>query len=95
MNHGLAEEIVHLNPDLILAGKYSSLSATKILRKLGFEVAEFEPAVSIDGIYKNIERLSNLIGRPNIGRKLIQKIKHKFNPNNMENHAKKTNSCNI
>ena len=89
VNHGLAEEIVHLNPDLILAGKYSSLSATKILRKLGFEVAEFEPAVSIDGIYKNIERLSNLIGRPNIGRKLIQKIKHKFNPNNMENHAKK------
>ena len=89
VNHGLAEEIVHLNPDLILAGKYSSLSATKILRKLGFEVAEFEPAVSIDGIYKNIERLSNLIGRPNIGRKLIQKIKHKFNPNNMEKHAKK------
>ena len=89
VNHGLAEEIVHLNPDLILAGKYSSLSTTKILRKLGFELAEFEPAVSIDGIYKNIERLSNLIGRPNIGRKLIQKIKHKFNPNNMENHAKK------
>ena len=89
VNHGLAEEIVHLNPDLILAGKYSSLSATKILRKLGFELAEFEPAVSIDGIYKNIERLSNLFGRPNIGRNIIQNIKQKFNPNNMEKHAKK------
>ncbi len=89
VNHGLAEEIVHLNPDLILAGKYSSLSATKILKTLGFEVAVFEPAVSIDGIYKNIERLSNLIGRPNIGKKVIQKIKKKFKPDRLEKQGKK------
>jgi iron complex transport system substrate-binding protein len=38
INHGDAEEIIPLKPDLVLAGRYSAREGTQLLRRLGYNV---------------------------------------------------------
>lgn len=56
-NHGLAEEIFLMKPDLILAGTYSSPATTSLLRRLGFQVEQFAPETSFDDVRENILRM--------------------------------------
>jgi iron complex transport system substrate-binding protein len=62
-NHGLAEEIFLMRPDLVLAGAYTRRETTNMLARLGFRVETFTPAASFDDIRANIRRLGRLIGR--------------------------------
>lgn len=63
VNHGLAEEIFAMRPDLVLAGSFSARSTVELLRKLGLRVEEFAPAVSLDEIGAHILRMGELLGR--------------------------------
>lgn len=38
VNHGAAEEIIPLRPDLVLAGRYSAREGTQLLQRLGYNV---------------------------------------------------------
>jgi len=38
INHGAAEEIIPLQPDLIIAGRYSAQDGTQMLQRLGYKV---------------------------------------------------------
>ena len=62
-NHGLAEEIFLMRPDLVLAGAYTRRETTNMLARLGFRVETFAPAASFDDIRANIRRLGRLLGR--------------------------------
>ncbi len=62
-NHGRAEEIFLMTPDLVLAGAYSARAATAMLRRLGFAVETFQPALSFEDIDANIARMGRLLGR--------------------------------
>jgi iron complex transport system substrate-binding protein len=62
VNHGLAEEIIALKPDLVLAGSYTSTTAVSLLRKLGYTVIIFEPENSFDDMRANIRKLADLTG---------------------------------
>ena len=53
-NHGLAEEILPLKPDLILAGAFTSRPTTALLKRLGYRVVIFEMALSFDTLRLNI-----------------------------------------
>ena len=70
-NHGLAEEIFLMRPDLILAGAYTRHATTQMLRRLGFRVETFKPAGSFDDIRANISRLARLLGRNDRARELL------------------------
>ncbi len=70
-NHGLAEEIFLMRPDLILAGAYTRHATTQMLRRLGFRVETFKPAGSFDDIRVNISRLARLLGRNDRARELL------------------------
>jgi len=63
LNHGLAEEIFLLQPDLILAGSYTTRSTVLLLRKLGFRVEEFKQDASFADVRDNILRMGDLLGR--------------------------------
>lgn len=63
VNHGLAEEIFLLEPDLILAGVYTTRATVSMLRRLGFRVEEFAPENDFDDIRANIARMGALLGR--------------------------------
>lgn len=62
-NHGLAEEIFLMKPDLILAGAFTRRATTQLLVRLGFRVETFYPARSFDDIRANITRMGRLLGR--------------------------------
>jgi iron complex transport system substrate-binding protein len=60
-NHGLAEEVVALNPDLILAGAFTSRPTTSLLKKLGYRVIEFEMAGSFETLRQNIIKAGEVL----------------------------------
>ena len=62
-NHGLAEEIFLMRPDLVLAGTFTTRPAVDMLRRLGFQVEEFPPESSFDDVRANITRIGELLGR--------------------------------
>lgn len=62
-NHGQAEEIFLLEPDLVLSGVFTSRATTALLKRLGYRVEEFEPAYSFAEVRANIRRMGSVLGR--------------------------------
>lgn len=63
INHGLAEEIFLLNPDLVLAGSYTTRVTVAMLRRLGIPVVEFEPDYSFADLRANMLKMGAALGR--------------------------------
>ncbi len=57
INHGLAEEIYLMQPDLVLAGAYSGQATVRLLRRLGIPVVRFQPANSLEDVGERIEQM--------------------------------------
>lgn len=62
-NHGLAEEIFLMQPDLVLAGTFTTRATVDLLRRLGIRVAQFAPESSIEETRTNITRMGELLGQ--------------------------------
>lgn len=60
---GNAEEVIALEPDLVLAGSFSTRETVRILTRLGYEVLALPPANSFDDIYQQIELLGEALGQ--------------------------------
>ncbi|QGZ36505.1 ABC transporter substrate-binding protein [Stappia indica] len=71
LNHGLAEEILRLDPDLVIAGTYTRRATVNLLRRLGRRVEEFAPANSFADIRENVRRMGDLLGRKAQAARLI------------------------
>ena len=63
VNHGLAEEVFMMQPDLVLAGPSTARPAIALLQRLGVEVVEFAPETSIEDIRANLRRMGAALGR--------------------------------
>lgn len=74
VNHGLAEEVFLMQPDLVLAGTYTTRTTVALLRRLGIRVEEFEPESSIDGIRRNILRMGDLLDRRQRASELVAEL---------------------
>lgn len=74
INHGLAEEIFLMQPDLVLAGTYTTPATVQILRRLGIRVEEFAPENSLDDIRANLRRLGDVLARPERAAELIGEL---------------------
>ena len=61
-NHGLAEEIIKLQPDLILAGTFTTSTSVALLRSLGYRVETFAPENTFADMRANIRKLGALTG---------------------------------
>lgn len=62
-NHGRAEEIYLMRPDLVLAGQFTQGPTVQMLRRLGIRVEVFRPAESITSIREEIRHMGELLGR--------------------------------
>ncbi len=62
-NSGGAEEVYLLDPDLVLAGSYTTPDTVSMLRRLGIRVETFAPVSSLDGIRAQMLRMGELLGR--------------------------------
>lgn len=70
-NHGGAEELVRIRPDVVIAGTFTAQPAREMLERLGVDVLELAPAESVDAIITNLEAVANAIGRPERGAEVV------------------------
>lgn len=73
-NHGLAEEVFNMQPDLILVGAMTTRATVAMLKRLGFPVVEFPFETSFDDMRANIRRMGEVLQRPERARELIERF---------------------
>ena len=61
-NHGLAEDVLHARPDLVIAGTYTTTATRAMLRRLGWPLLEVGPAETIEQIRVNTRRIARAVG---------------------------------
>lgn len=78
LNRGLAEDIVPRNPDLILAGTYTSPELKTLLKQLGLRVELLELPRNLDDISTHIRRFGALVDRPAEAEVMAQALEQKL-----------------
>jgi iron complex transport system substrate-binding protein len=63
-NRGLVEEIVPMQPDLILASAFSDARPLNLLRKLGYRVEVVDVPLNLAGMRRHILSFGELVGEP-------------------------------
>lgn len=70
-NHGRAEEIHQLAPDLVITGRFNAGPTVSMLQRLGIPVAVFDPATSLEDVRDNLQQMGEVLGRPAQAARLI------------------------
>lgn len=78
LNHGRAEEVLRLDPDLVLAGTYTSRATVALLRRLDYRVVEMAPPRDIGAVREQIRRIARVLGVPERGEALIAAFNRKL-----------------
>jgi len=74
INHGLAEEIIPLDPDLVVAGTFTTRTAVAMLKQTRFPVTEFTVAHNIEDVRAGIRKMAQLVGEPARGEALVASL---------------------
>jgi iron complex transport system substrate-binding protein len=74
LNHGLAEEIVPLKPDIVLAGEFDAPDSVGLLEKLGFRVERMSFPTNLEGITTQIIELAELVGAQHQAQQMLAEI---------------------
>ncbi len=77
-NSGLAEQVIPLQPDLIIASPYSPGSAVKLLASLGFPVEIIDIPNSLVDVAAFINQLGVLVGEPARAAEIISAMQQKI-----------------
>lgn len=78
LNHGLAEDIVPRNPDLVLAGTFTSSDLRALLKQLNFRVELLDLPRNLDDISTHIRRFGDLVSRPAEAEVMAQELEQKL-----------------
>jgi iron complex transport system substrate-binding protein len=63
LNYGTAEELLAFDPDVVMAGTYTSPFTRALLQRLGYNVVELAPENSVDDIERNLRLVGAAIGQ--------------------------------
>jgi iron complex transport system substrate-binding protein len=74
INHGLAEQVVASEPDLVLAGTFTTRVAVGMLKRTAIPVIEFGVPRSFDEARQQIREVAALVQAEEKGRQLIDEI---------------------
>jgi len=77
-NHGLAEEVMQMAPDLVLTGAFTMRPTLLMLRKLGYRIVEVPMASGLDDIRSNIRLVADAVGEPARGEAMISAFDHRL-----------------
>jgi iron complex transport system substrate-binding protein len=69
--HWMAEEVLALQPDLVIAQEYSATAAVNMLRRLGFRVVLVPLATDFDGMRRAIRVMADAVGAKERGEAMI------------------------
>lgn len=78
INHGLTEEVLPLDPDLVLAGSFTTRPTVFLLRRLGYSVVEMPAASSLEDVRTNIRTVADAVGEPERGEVMIAEMDRKL-----------------
>lgn len=78
LNHGRLEEILPLDPDLVLAGRYTTPFTKALLVKLGYAVYDADVPGTFDGIRAQLRELAELLGEAERGAALAAEMDAKL-----------------
>jgi iron complex transport system substrate-binding protein len=73
-NHGGAEEVFLLHPDLVLAGTYTALGSVDLLKRLGVRVVQLPPVTALDQVPEHILLVGQALGREEAARALAARF---------------------
>lgn len=73
-NHGLAEEVVPLNPDLVVAGTYTARTAVALLKRTGFHVLDMDVPKDIHEIKAQYRQMGKILGEEERTERLIAEL---------------------
>lgn len=74
VNHGQAEEIYLIKPDLVIAGAYSTRATTDMLQRLGVRVEVFQPANSLQDVRNRIREMGEALQRQEAAADLLSEF---------------------
>ncbi len=69
--HADAEEVLALDPDLVVNAEFTSPATASLLRRIGRRVAEIPMAHTIEGVKKSIARMAEVTGDVAKGQSII------------------------
>lgn len=74
LNRGLVEEIIPLQPDLVIAGPYTDPARLAMLRRLGYRVELVAIPTRLEGVEDYIRRVAQLVHAVPKGEALIENM---------------------
>jgi iron complex transport system substrate-binding protein len=77
-NQGLAEEVIGLDPDLVLAGRYTARGAVRFLERHGRPVVDLDVAESFAAARAQILDIAKAAGVPERGAALVAEMDRKL-----------------
>lgn len=73
-NFGAAEEVLPLEPDLVLAGQYTTRATVTLLKRLKYNVVELPVAYTLDGIRRNVRIIARAVREEARGEEIIREF---------------------
>ena len=74
INHGTAEDIINLKPDLILAGAFSTPLTRRLAKAIGAPIVEVPDATSFEDIRRNLRQVGMAVGEPARAEALVARM---------------------
>jgi iron complex transport system substrate-binding protein len=71
VTRGLAEEVVALKPDLVIAGAFTTRTTVGMLKRLGAPVLELGVPADLDGVRAQIRQVAAALGHPERGEAMV------------------------
>ena len=78
VNEGHAEQILGLQPDIVIVGQYSSQHTVAMLQEVGLKTHTLPIADSIDAVFQNILDVASWLGHPQRGEALVKEYRNKL-----------------
>lgn len=69
--YGRAEEVLPLDPDLVLAGNFTARAAVTLLKRWGYRVVEIPDALTLEDVRASILAVAEAVGHPERGETLL------------------------
>ena len=78
LNRGQAEEIIPLEPDLILSTRFSASTAVNLLQNFGYPVTSLGFPTTLEQTFQQIQEVAQILGEQERGTRLIQVLQNRI-----------------
>jgi iron complex transport system substrate-binding protein len=78
VNHGLAEEIVPLRPDLVVSGLYTTRAAAALLKRTDIPVLDLDVPRTIQEVMDQYRKVGEALGEPERAKRIVDQMEERL-----------------